>query len=56
MKPGSFVLVPPVDSIDFWRLDYDKLQSEMIYGQPPAFSELLKKLERIQHSVNADNI
>ncbi|MGB9687204.1 MAG: nucleotidyl transferase AbiEii/AbiGii toxin family protein [Rectinema subterraneum] len=56
MKPGSFMLVPSEDRIDFWRLDYDKLQSEMIYGEAPAFSELLKKLEHIQHSANADNI
>jgi len=56
MKPGSFMLVPPVDRLDFWRLDYEKLRSEMIYGQASNFPELLITLNQIQNTLNSGSI
>ena len=41
-------LVPPEASIHSWRRDYDEMLGAMIYGNPPAFDELLESMQQLE--------
>lgn len=41
-------LLPPDDVIDDWRSDYKDMQSSMIYGEKPTFTELMKKMRELE--------
>ena len=42
-------LLPPDDVIDDWRNDYKDMQSSMIYGEKPTFTELMKKMRELEN-------
>ena len=42
-------LLPPDDVIDAWRSDYKDMQSSMIYGEKPTFTELMKKMRELEN-------
>lgn len=42
-------LLPPDDVIDDWRSDYKDMQSSMIYGEKPIFTELMKKMRELEN-------
>ena len=42
-------LLPPDDVIDNWRSDYKDMQSSMIYGEKPTFTELMKKMRELEN-------
>ena len=42
-------LLPPDDVIDDWRSDYKDMQSSMIYGEKPTFTELMKKMRELEN-------
>ncbi|MDR3133321.1 MAG: nucleotidyl transferase AbiEii/AbiGii toxin family protein [Prevotellaceae bacterium] len=44
----NIFLVPPLQIIDDWRQDYEKMQDTMIYGNSLPFDELLKRMENLQ--------
>lgn len=50
-KPGTLRLVPPNARLLELEQDYRKMQ-EMIFGEPPAFDELLEALREIELRVN----
>lgn len=41
-------LIPPKDSLTNWRKDYEEMSSTMIYGEKPAFAELLESMNRLE--------
>lgn len=41
-------LIPPKDSLANWRKDYEEMSSAMIYGEKPAFEELLESMNWLE--------
>ncbi len=41
-------LVPPEESVESWRADYDEMIGAMIYGNPPTFDELLESMQILE--------
>lgn len=41
-------LIPPSESLANWRKDYEEMSSAMIYGEKPAFAELLESMTRLE--------
>ena len=41
-------LVPPKESLANWKKDYEEMSSAMIYGEKPAFAELLESMNRLE--------
>lgn len=50
-KPGTLRIVPPDARLPELEQDYRKMQ-DMIFGQPPAFENLLEVLRRIEAEIN----
>jgi hypothetical protein len=50
-KPGTLRLVPPDARLPELEQDYRKMR-EMVFGEPPAFEELLEVLREIEGHVN----
>lgn len=42
LSRGRLRLVPPDDQVSEWRQDYRTMQTEMIFGEAPAFDEILQ--------------
>ncbi|MCQ2113632.1 MAG: nucleotidyl transferase AbiEii/AbiGii toxin family protein [Bacteroidaceae bacterium] len=49
-------LVPPKESVEIWRADYDKMLGAMIYGSPPTFDELLESMQKLESLFKSRNI
>jgi hypothetical protein len=41
-------LIPPKDSLANWKKDYEEMSSAMIYGEKPAFEELLESMNWLE--------
>lgn len=41
-------LIPPSESLANWKKDYEEMSSAMIYGEKPAFSELLDSMNILE--------
>ena len=41
-------LIPPKESMADWKKDYEEMASAMIYGEKPAFAELLENMRRLE--------
>ena len=41
-------LIPPKESLADWEKDYEEMLSAMIYGEKPAFAELLDSMNKLQ--------
>jgi len=41
-------LIPPSESLANWERDYEEMSSAMIYGERPAFDELLDSMNRLE--------
>lgn len=50
-KPGSFHVMPAKDRMDALQKDY-KNMDVMIFGKPPAFSEIMETLKELEEEVN----
>jgi predicted nucleotidyltransferase component of viral defense system len=44
----NICLIPPLQVLDDWRQDYEKMQGTMIYGNSLPFDKLLKRIEELQ--------
>jgi hypothetical protein len=51
-KKGSLKLVPEARVEDFMRRDYELMQ-EMIFGEPPAWAEILAAIKEFEAEFNA---
>lgn len=52
-KPGTLRIVPPDARLPELEQDYRKMQ-EMIFGEPPAFEQLIEVLREIERSINKE--
>lgn len=43
-------LLSPDEVIDDWRNDYKDMRSSMIYGEKPAFEELMRKMAELENT------
>jgi hypothetical protein len=41
-------LIPPSESLANWKKDYEDMSSAMIYGEKPAFAELLESMNWLE--------
>jgi hypothetical protein len=55
LSPGRLILVPPDDQLAIWRADYAAMGTEMFFGQPPAFEDLIETVREFQNHFNATN-
>lgn len=47
-KRNKLKIIPPIEVIDLWEMDYKLMQGNMIVGGSLSFSELIEKLKSIQ--------
>lgn len=52
-KPGTLTLVPPADVAAAIEPDYREMGEEMVFGEAPAFDDVLITLRDIERQVNA---
>lgn len=50
--PPTLNPLPPEELIDKWKMDYKKMQEEMIYGQSLSFDKLLSRIKSITNRIN----
>ncbi len=50
-KPGTFRLLPPAHTRESLAEDYENMQV-MLFGDSPAFDEILANLGRLEHAIN----
>lgn len=46
--PQTINIVPPKQSLNAWKQDYQIMKSNMIYGDAPSFEFLLKRMEELK--------
>ncbi len=51
--PGKIKIVPPDTVIKDWDKDYQAMTQNMIYGEPLNFENLMKRIQKLQESINA---
>jgi hypothetical protein len=52
LAPKMINIVPPDNTIDFWKADYETMQKTMIYGESLPFSKLLDKIKQLNNEIN----
>lgn len=52
LSRGRIRLVPPDDQVSEWRQDYRTMQAEMIFGEAPAFDEMLRVVGEFEARFN----
>ena len=50
-KPGTFRLLPPTHARESLAEDYDEMQI-MLFGDAPAFDEILARLGQLEQAIN----
>jgi Nucleotidyl transferase AbiEii toxin, Type IV TA system len=50
--PGKLQLLPPDKVLARLRTDYDEGTSRMIFGDPPAFDEIVDRIKQLQAAIN----
>ena len=46
--PASLNIIPPKELLPLWESDYKSMQEQFIYGESPAFNDLMSSIEAIQ--------
>lgn len=52
LQPGTLQITPPEHYLSDWRTDYNDMQSEMFYGDVPAFDEVIRVIGEFQTAFN----
>ncbi|MDR2962574.1 MAG: nucleotidyl transferase AbiEii/AbiGii toxin family protein [Bacteroidales bacterium] len=52
LAPATIKIVPPENSIDLWKTDYETMQGTMIYGNSLSFKKLLEKIKQLNERIN----
>ncbi|HEX9778294.1 MAG TPA: nucleotidyl transferase AbiEii/AbiGii toxin family protein [Geopsychrobacteraceae bacterium] len=52
LVPGQLRLLPTEEQMADWRSDYNNMQQEMFYGQPPGFDDVLETVRGFQDRFN----
>jgi len=55
LKIGSINIIPSVKILKALEQDYEIMRSEMIYGNPPVFDEIIKVAKKLQDEINDSN-
>ncbi|MDR1161360.1 MAG: nucleotidyl transferase AbiEii/AbiGii toxin family protein [Tannerellaceae bacterium] len=45
--PAKINFIPPANVIDLWKIDYEKMQSNMIYGDSLPFDKLIERIKEL---------
>ena len=51
-QPQTISFIPPKEELSDWKKDYTTMQEQMIYGDSPAFQDLITSLETLQEKIN----
>jgi len=54
-QPQTINPIPPDEIIKAWEADYNTMLEEMIYGDAPSFSEMMKQLTTLRTKINKVN-
>lgn len=54
-QPQSINPIPPDEIIKAWEADYNTMLTEMIYGDPPTFKQIIEQLINLKTKINAAN-
>ena len=54
-KIGSINIIPSVNILKALEQDYEIMRSEMIYGHPPTFEEIIEAMKNLQYEINREN-
>jgi hypothetical protein len=49
---GKFRILPNDADLVFWRADYEKMRSEMFFGESPTFDQLMTDIGKLQDRLN----
>lgn len=52
LRKGRLRLVPPREHFNDWRKDYEAMRTEMFYGAPPSFDDMLAVVARFESEFN----
>lgn len=52
LKRGNICIIPTADILKALELDYEIMRAEMIYGDPPTFSEIIQAMKVLQDEIN----
>ena len=52
LKRGYIRIIPNVDILKLLEQDYEAMKSEMIYGNPPSFEEIIQTMKYLQTEIN----
>lgn len=55
LKRGSIRIIPSDDILNALEQDYEIMRAEMIYGNPPAFEEIIQAMKNLQDKINGEN-
>jgi predicted nucleotidyltransferase component of viral defense system len=55
LKRGSIRIIPSDDVLNALEQDYEIMREEMIYGNPPAFKEIIQAMKNLQDKINGEN-
>jgi hypothetical protein len=45
-------IIPPANSIEDWKTDYETMQNTMIYGNSLPFNELIDKIKQLNERIS----
>jgi predicted nucleotidyltransferase component of viral defense system len=52
--PPNLNPIPPDDLLKLWEKDYNTMREEMIQGESPSFSDLIKSVKKVADDINAN--
>lgn len=55
LKRGTIRIIPSDDILKALARDYEIMEAEMIYGNPPTFEEIMQAMKILQDEINSEN-
>jgi hypothetical protein len=55
LRRGSIRIIPSDDILKALEQDYEIMEAEMIYGNPPTFEEIIQAMKNLQDEINSEN-
>lgn len=52
LRKGTLRLRPLAGQMTAWRADYDAMRTEMFFGEPPSFDEILRVVGEFERRFN----
>jgi hypothetical protein len=54
LKPGNICIIPSADILIALEQDYEIMRTEMIFGNPPTFKEIIQAMKVLQDEINTN--